>query len=294
MAGPGFHRFMRRMLRWYPYRTPSYELNRALAPLLDRKEPLWLTTGVYRKCPNMVLNVSDRFQRKIYYFPVAYTRHWLGAPFARFLRATVKPGDVFFDVGANIGYYSLFAAELVGPEGGVYAFEPEPGAYESLTRSVENNAMSHVHCVNLALSNKEGSFEMFRARDTAHSLVEATQKDPEFGGAVSVRVTRFDTWAAEAKLDVRRVRALKIDVEGEEPRTVEGMLGTLRKADLPPLWIEVRGPKGSKRAPGTMATTYEVLRPLGYRAYRWNDPAPAEVTEADVVKQEDILFSVPR
>ena len=289
MSG-SFHRVFRAITRAYPYRTPSYEINRALAPILDREKPLWLSAAPYKDAPRMVLNVANRFQRKIYFFPVAYARHWLDAPLGHYMRAKLGPGAGFVDIGANIGYYTLLAASIVGPAGMVTAFEPEPGAYESLTRSIEANDYTNIRALNLALSNREGKLQLFRARDTAHSLVEATENDPQFRGAVEVKVEILDKYS-EANLD-ERVRMFKIDVEGEEVRVLEGMLGTLTRLGKPAVWAEVRGPDGSDRAPDTFAPMLRLLAPLGYRAFRWRPDSVTEVGEADVRVQEDILFAV--
>ena len=290
MSG-SFHRVFRAITRAYPYRTPAYEINVALSPLLDREEPLWLEAAAYRGSPRMVLNVRNRFQRKIFFFPVAYARHWLDAPLGKYMKQRLRPGDAFVDIGANIGYYSLLAADLVGESGMVIAFEPEPGVFESLTRSVAANQYSNVRLHNVGLSNREGKLQLYRARDTAHSLVEATEQDPQFRGAVVVEVAILDRYASATELD-ERVRLIKIDVEGEEVRVVEGMLATLTRIGKPPVWIEVRGPEGSERAPDTFGPLLDVLAPLGYRAFRWRPEQVTEVRQGDVRVQEDILFAV--
>jgi FkbM family methyltransferase len=290
MSG-SFHRVFRAITRAYPYRTPAYEINVALSPLLDRESPLWLEADAYRGSPRMVLNVRNRFQRKIFFFPVAYARHWLDAPLGHYMKQRLRAGDAFVDIGANIGYYSLLAAGLVGDTGMVMAFEPEPGVFESLTRSVAANQYTNVRLQNVGLSNREGKLQLFRARDTAHSLVEATEQDPQFRGAVDVEVAILDRYPPAAELD-HRVRLIKIDVEGEEVRVVEGMLATLARIGKPPVWVEVRGPEGSDRAPDTFAPLLEVLAPLGYRAFRWRQDQVVEVGQGDVRVQEDILFAV--
>ena len=65
------------------------------------------------------------------------------------------------------------------------------------------------------------------------------------------------------------------------------------RAGLPPLWIEVRGPKGSVRAPNTFARVLELLEPLGYAPHRWRNGEVRPVHPAEVVGREDILFRVP-
>ena len=294
MPDAKFHQALRAITRGYPLRTPSYELNWLFERFLTEPTPLWLRAEAYKNAPLMELNVSDRFQRKIYYFPVAYARFWLSTRFAGFLRDTLRPGDMFMDVGANIGYYTLLAASLVGPAGRVLAFEPEPGAFESLTRSVLANEYQQVTCVNMALSNQEGTLQLFRARDTANSLVAATSKEFQFKDTIDIQATTLDNYLTNNNLSCERLRGLKVDVEGNEAQTMEGMLGSLQRFGYPQIWAEVRGPKGSKRAPDTFAATLKVLQPLGYRAYRWRRGATSEVSVADVQGREDILFSLPQ
>lgn len=293
MPGATVHKLIRNLTRRYPWRTPSNELNNLLGRLgFNDEEPLWLSAEPYGECPPMELNVATDFQRKVYYFPRAYARFWLDAPFAELLRTALGPGDVFVDIGANIGYYTLLAASLVGHGGRVYAFEPEPITFQSLQRNVALDAAREVvTLVNLALSNQAGEFDFYRTYGTAHSLIGETEGDNRYRSTTRVEVARLDDWVARGHLDRSRIGLIKIDVEGEEPRTLEGMLETLRRGGLPPIWCEVRGPNGSNRAPDTFAACLGVLRPLGYRAYLWSGAGRRAVTAAEVSGQADVLFA---
>ena len=88
------------------------------------------------------------------------------------LKDLLHPGMIFVDVGANIGYFSLLAANLVGTEGTVYAFEPEPGNHELLRKNIELNSYSNIVMIQKAVSNKSGSAPLFlSALDSgSHSL----------------------------------------------------------------------------------------------------------------------------
>ena len=72
------------------------------------------------------------------------------------LAAVLRPGAVFYDVGANIGYYTLRAARLVGQAGQVIAFEPHPGACTRLRRNVVLNGLTTVRVFELGLSDTTG------------------------------------------------------------------------------------------------------------------------------------------
>jgi len=87
----------------------------------------------------------------------------------------VKKDMVVVDIGANIGYYSLIAAKLVGRNGIVYAFEPEPTTYELLCRNIEINNYANIIPVNKAVSNKQGKIEFWV--DKAGVAISSFAKD---------------------------------------------------------------------------------------------------------------------
>jgi FkbM family methyltransferase len=286
------HRAVRALTGWYPYKTPAYELNVFLSWIgFDSAKPRWMEVRPRGQLPGIALNVSIRYHRKNYYFLKAYYRQARRAPLARFLEQTLQPGDIFLDIGAHIGFFSFLASRLVGADGRVYAFEPDPLSIESLTRSAALNS-GNVQVCPIALSDAAGVATLHRAIDhTAHSLVEFARNDPrDAADTASVQVTTLDTWAAEHQLDAARVRVIKVDVEGAEPRTIAGALGFLQRTRLPDVWCEVRGQDGSTRAPGTFRPVRDLLAPLGYTPHRFVDGAAIAFEGDDAVGREDVLF----
>jgi hypothetical protein len=90
---------------------------------------------------------------------------------------------------------------------------------------------------------------------------------------------------------VARHTLVKVDVEGEEVRTIAGMLGTLEAAGYPSIWCEVRGPHGSTRAPDTYPAVNATLSQLGYRPYWWSaDGTKRGVEQNSVTGRTDVLF----
>ena len=80
------------------------------------------------------------------------------------LRREIRPGDVVLDIGANIGYYTIQFAHLVGARGKVVAFEPDSVNFNLLEQSVKANRLSNIELVNAAISNRRGRQVLHRSR----------------------------------------------------------------------------------------------------------------------------------
>jgi len=134
------------------------------------------------------------------------------------VRSALRPGDVFLDVGAHIGYYTVLAAPLVGPEGHVYAFEPSPSSYRLLRKNVELNGLGNVTTVDIAAGAAPGEGTLYEGPRQNSGLATL---NPVFG-AKREGATRELTVEVRPVLSalpdgaLARVRALKIDVEGQE------------------------------------------------------------------------------
>ena len=89
-----------------------------------------------------------------------------------YLKQALRPGMVFVDGGANVGYFTLLAAKLVGESGRVYAFEPEPRNFGLLERSVERNDAGNVVLTQAALADRAGVESLFldRSNFVNHSV----------------------------------------------------------------------------------------------------------------------------
>lgn len=124
-------------------------------------------------------------------------------------------GDVFVDIGANCGLYSLFAARAVGASGRVLAIEPEPGMMERLRFNAEANGLVHITFVEVAVGREAGSATL-HVREGQYGL---SSLHPAVGGAsVSVPVAPLASLVESAGL--ARIDALKIDIEGYEDRAL--------------------------------------------------------------------------
>lgn len=173
------------------------------------------------------------------------------------LAALIEPGQTVYDVGANIGFFTMLLSRLVGPQGRVYAFEPIPENLATLRHNVVLNGLSNVTIVEQALSSSTGTAEMFVSPWSAfHSLnVEGASKQsnhgPEAGQIVVQTVTLDEFVKGEG---VRAPDLLKVDVEGAELIVLEGARETLR-ARRPLLLCELHD---------THAPYGELIESIGY------------------------------
>lgn len=137
------------------------------------------------------------------------------------LQAVLRPGNVFFDVGANIGLYSLWAAKLVGPQGKILAFEPVPQTGDWLQEILDQNHATNVSVIRKAASDVAGSVTM---KTTAHAsglsrVVEERLIGSEYLEVSTLRLDELDS--------ITPPSLVKIDVEGFEGAVVAGMYGLL-------------------------------------------------------------------
>lgn len=130
------------------------------------------------------------------------------------LRRTLGKGGVLVDVGANTGWYSFHAAQIVRPNGRVVAVEADPRALRCLSATLGRNADLPIVVVRAAASDRDGVGFLSLARDCGHSALTSS------GRGHPTRTVTLDSLLSELRL--ARVDALKIDVEGAELRVLEG------------------------------------------------------------------------
>jgi FkbM family methyltransferase len=167
-------------------------------------------------------NTRDLIQRFIYFFGV-----W-EPNLTRFLERRLKSGDVFVDIGANIGYFTLQASRLVGDTGKVIAFEASPKVYAYLLENLRRNVADNVDARNLAVSDRKGMVKVFLGHDTNIGETSTLAVDG-FAYECEIQTESLGTLVAADLL--KKVRIIKVDVEGAEWDVVQGMLGLLAAAD---------------------------------------------------------------
>jgi FkbM family methyltransferase len=190
----------------------------------------------------------------------------------------LRPGDVVFDVGANVGLYTLIAARKVAPEGHVYAFEPSPDTFAILDRNIRSNGLEAVvTCFELGLSDSDGEGELLSG-GAAYRAYNSFGRPTE--GAVTetqaVVIQRLDSVIAREGLP--RPTLVKIDVEGWETHVLRGGERLFDAIDAPHVLVEFNH-RAARNAGSSTDELHAELRGRGYQAFRYDAATGALVPE---------------
>ena len=152
-------------------------------------------------------------------------------PLRRELAQILTEGNVFIDVGANIGLHSLYASSLVGRNGAVIALEPHPVTFKLLRKNIEiNGLLDHVKTLPLAISNQDDEtvpFEYFVEHPAMSGLKISKEILDKFEG--TLEITNVKTITIDTLVSRHSVKPdlVKIDVEGFEFSVIEGCKNTI-------------------------------------------------------------------
>lgn len=147
----------------------------------------------------------------------------------------LKPGDVFYDIGANVGFFTVLGAQLVGNEGAVYAFEPDQNNAQAIRHNVTLNGFSQVDVVQKAVSQTDGSGTLLLTDYAGGHTLSSVERPPQVRAEISVDLVSIDTLISQG--DLKPPALVKIDVEGAEIEVLKGMQQTLER-DRPTLIYE--------------------------------------------------------
>jgi FkbM family methyltransferase len=194
------------------------------------------------------------------------------------IQRQTKPGNVAVDIGANIGYYTLILARCVGPQGRVFAFEPDPVNFALLKKNVETNGYANVVLVNKALSDKAASAKLFLATD---NLGDHRIFDPGDGRrSIPIETVALDDFMADPPVSVD---VIKMDVQGAEYRALRGMRSVLARSKSLTLFSEF-WPYGLFKAGDDPEAFLALLRDLGFTIYDSSSPqAPLAPNRLDAL-----------
>ena len=146
----------------------------------------------------------------------------------RFFIEQIQSTDICFDVGGNVGYFSLLMSRLAS-DGSVHVFEPIPVNAALIAANTALNAIENLHLTNAAVGDHQGSVQFSISVDSAYSSMHATGRLAE-EKSIHVPMITLDDYLSATSLT--RIDVMKVDVEGAEDLVVRGsssLLGDLNR-----------------------------------------------------------------
>jgi FkbM family methyltransferase len=151
----------------------------------------------------------------------------LGRPFepleTEIVKKEIKSGNIVVDIGANIGYYTLIFANLVGKEGKVFAFEPSPDNFALLQKNIKINNYQNVKLEQIAVSNKSGKTKLYLTVNPADNRIYDLHDNSNFVEVVTISLDDYFN-KYNGKIDF-----IKMDIQGAEWAAIQGMPLLLKK-----------------------------------------------------------------
>lgn len=202
----------------------------------------------------------------------------------KFITAELKAEDTFVDIGANVGFYTLIASEIVGATGRVFAFEPVPSTFEVLQGAVLVNRLSNCRLRSVALGSEATESEMV----VPHCESGGSNLLGRYDGALTpVTVSIGDEELAQ--INPAATGIVKIDVEGFELQVVRGLRQTLARCpgliyvvEVTPEWIARQGE--------SVDELFEIFRSHRRLPYRLTQDGTLQSVQCDIAGQENIVF----
>jgi len=143
------------------------------------------------------------------------------------IKNALKKGDVFIDVGAHIGYFSLLAASKVGNEGHVFAFEPAPANFHLLLKNIALNKCENITAIRRAILEKNKKTNLyFSDTNTGDHRVFDSGEKRKF---IEINAISLDGFFDKRD---KKINFIKIDVQGSEMNALKGMTGILKRKPL--------------------------------------------------------------
>jgi FkbM family methyltransferase len=204
------------------------------------------------------LNIDPRYE----------TDYWNGnhePTVQRLLAERLRPGWIFYDIGAHIGFFSLIAARLVGKDGKIFAFEADPENAARLKEHIQKNALHQVEVVQVAVWSEDGYVRFqrsskFSSRNTGAvaSADDPTKMTMIEGEIIQVSSITLDNFVQAGNPPPHFV---KVDVEGGEVSVLKGMKWVLQ-SQAPILLIEIHSEQSLWAVSELLSPFKYAIRPL--------------------------------
>jgi FkbM family methyltransferase len=207
------------------------------------------------------------------------------------IRRFIKPGMNVYDIGANIGFYSIIFSDVVGPAGHVHCFEPESVNFDRLKNNVKGRA--NITANNLAVSDNDGSITVYKSPDL--NVDHRTYKPEAYTSAVEIQAVSLDSYVSRLAPHRQKVDFIKMDIQGYEMTAMKGMEKVLDTNPAAGMLSEF-WPHGLSLAGSSCMAFYETLVRKGRKVWLIEN---GELTILDAEKvrsmeglHKDIFFNI--
>jgi FkbM family methyltransferase len=211
----------------------------------------------YDKDLKMHLDLDEWVQQHIYFLG------YFDPAGISLIKKRLPEGGVFLDIGANVGSYTLVAANQVGISGRVIAFEPVSACFNRLTENINLNGLTNVVAEQQALTNENKVIDLHIADQKNLGMSSIFHHDTESGQTEQVSAVRLDDYLKQHQPD--RIDMIKMDIEGAELFALQGMKDTLIK-HKPELFIELKE-EAVQHADYSLEDIIQFLQELGYKQF---------------------------
>lgn len=212
----GYRKVLKTIARYLQVKYWKYLNKKVCVSLRDRKQI------------RLVMHPGCAVSEKLYVVGM-YDRNGMAT-----LEKLMKAGEVFYDVGANIGPFSLLAHSCGAS---VYAFEGHPETTKRCRRNFEINGIDPEHALACAVSDSNGSVLFRDVVGSSTNKIISNAEDGDSDGVIEVPVVSLDTFAETHESPT----AIKIDTEGHELHVIMGMKSILKKGEVKYLTFEANG-----------------------------------------------------
>lgn len=188
----------------------------------------------------------------------------------------IKKDYVVLDIGANIGYYTLIFAKLVGENGKVFAFEPDPTNFTLLIKNMEINNYKNAVLVQKAASDKTGKARLYLCDNNKgdHRIYDSD----DGRRSIPIESMRLDDYFEDY---ARKIDFIKIDTQGADELVIKGMPNLLRRFESLKIILEF-WPLGVKKSGGNAKEFLQLLIGHGFKIYDLGSEKrtePADIAE---------------
>ena len=281
--------------------TPAARAWIRYAPLAAGKPWLWRTfhwrphafTCRTKFGARMSGTTEDLIQRHLYFFGT-----W-EPNISNWICNTLREGDCFIDIGANIGHYSLLASGLVGAHGSVLAIEAAQWIHSILDRHVALNRRHNIRTVQVAAAAARGVVKLFpgRADNIGKTSMIARDSEPVDVPALPLtEILRDD--------EIARTRIIKIDVEGAEVQVLRGLSPLLPRLRHDVEIVMEVSPNLTPEGADARTEIFATMQAHGFHAFLFDNDygvetyldepqrkRPTTLTDCRLTSQADVLFS---